>query len=110
MRRLSGPEIRKLGSFDATLALSVLHHVHPWEEYLAALLDTAPLLFVEVPHPRETLKGARYGKLRAIHDRVVSMGPTIYRAGGVYDPTLLRPLVMVDRNRGDAPLSPAGDR
>ena len=53
---LLGPdEIRQLGTFDYTVALSVLHHQEDrWRDVWAALLDvTRHKVYVEVPRPGE---------------------------------------------------------
>jgi hypothetical protein len=46
-------DLRRFGKFDVVLALSILHHVRPWRDYYAALLDAAPTVIVEVPHADE---------------------------------------------------------
>lgn len=58
-RRLAASEIPDLGEFDAALCLSVLHHLPDWRDYLDALLASATILFVETPHPDETLPEAK---------------------------------------------------
>lgn len=58
VKRLEPKEIQDLGWFDVALCLSVLHHHQDWKRYLMALLDAAPILFVETPHPAEVLPNA----------------------------------------------------
>ena len=58
-KRVTPAGIRKLGAFDVTLALSVLHHLPRWRSYLDALRQSAPILFVETAHPTETLPKAK---------------------------------------------------
>lgn len=60
--RMTPAGIKKLGRFDVTLALSVLHHLTRWRQYLAALQHSAPLLFVETAHPSEDLPKAKAHK------------------------------------------------
>jgi hypothetical protein len=52
---LTPDQIRKLGRFDYTLALSVLHHQQDrWPQMWQALVDiTEVALYVEVPRPDE---------------------------------------------------------
>ena len=57
-RRLSYKDIAKLGGFDVTLALSVLHHMSDWRETLDVLLDNSGRLYIEVPNASETLPKA----------------------------------------------------
>lgn len=56
-RRLAPSDIRKLGHYDVTLALSVLHHQKQPKNCLRALMDISDVLFIEVPHPDEILPG-----------------------------------------------------
>ena len=54
-RRLTLEEVRGLGHFDVVLALSVLHHVSPWRDYLAAFRRAARrALILELPDPRNS--------------------------------------------------------
>jgi hypothetical protein len=95
-KKLSAPELRNLGRFDATLALSVLHHCDPWEEFLEAILASAPRVFIEIPHPRERLRTVPQSRCREIHDRLSGTGTVLCETGGVYQKELLRPLIMID--------------
>ena len=55
-RKLTPGGIRRLGSFDYVLALSVLHHCRPWRDYYEALYEAAIVgLFVETPRRDENV-------------------------------------------------------
>lgn len=58
-QRVTPEDVRKLGTFDVVLGLSVLHHMKDWREMLK-MLDrvTRSALFIETPHPNEKLKRA----------------------------------------------------
>jgi hypothetical protein len=58
-KRVTPAGIRKMGAFDVTLALSVLHHLPRWRSYLDVLRQSAPILFIETAHPTETLPKAK---------------------------------------------------
>ena len=95
--RLTATEIRKLGQFDVTLCLSVLHHLTAWKSTLNALLDSAPIVFIETAHPNETLPKA------AAHKHSAAITAAVEKAGGVdiahtpgYDPKHSRPLFVID--------------
>ena len=75
-RRLALEELTALGCFDVVLALSVLHHVSPWPDYLRALRRAARrLLIVELPDPTEKFARALDpAELAAMHEQVRAMG------------------------------------
>ena len=79
---LTLPQFNALGTFDVTLALSVLHHVHPWQHWLDAILSSAPVVIIETAHPGETLKSAQHGHLAEIHAAVSQLGEVIYTCPG----------------------------
>jgi SAM-dependent methyltransferase len=89
--RLDVDGIRALGTFDVVLALSVLHHVDPWQDYLKVLLDAAPTVIIETVHPAETFNHCAPEKVKAIAEGV--FGPILCRTAG-YQTDLLRPTVL----------------
>lgn len=93
--RLSAAEVRELGTFDVTLALSLLHHVPGWEEMLATILDmTQQFLFIETPGPDEHLPTA-INELKPIWTAVENLGgETIAEVAG-YDGRYTRELKVV---------------
>lgn len=98
--RLTATEIRKLGTFDVTLCLSVLHHLTTWKSTLNAILDSAPIVFIETAHPNETLPKA------VAHKHSAAIAAAVEKAGGVdiahtpgYDTAFERPLFVVDTTR-----------
>jgi hypothetical protein len=95
--KLGPAGIRTLRAFNAALALSVLHHCVPWRDHLDALMDAAPLLFIETPHPDEVLRRVPRDRVVELYDHVLTLGPVICETGGVYDASILRPTVMVSR-------------
>lgn len=100
MRRLLTPsQLRTLGSFDVTLCLSVLHHYPEWEaqQYLSAVLASAPIVFVEAANPSEQWSPAFKRTtiavdkaLRKAGGQVIARTPSVMR-------NALRPLWVVDR-------------
>lgn len=105
--RLTPAEIRKLGDFDVTLCLSVLHHIPKWKDTLAALLDSAPIVFVETANPDETLPKA------TAHKHSAAIAAAIEEAGGVeltrtpgYDASQTRPLWVIDNTPPDTSTAP----
>ena len=89
--RLTVAELRALGQFDVVLALSVLHHLDPWTDYLDALLEAAPTVIIETVHPDETFNHCPPEKVRAIADGV--FGPMLCRTPG-YQTDLLRLTIL----------------
>ena len=96
-RRLGPSDIRKLGHYDVTLALSVLHHQKQPKHCLRALMDISDVLFIEVPHPDEILPGVDTHKhtptLLAELDRMAAQ--PLCRTPG-WDPTYLRTLYTIE--------------
>lgn len=96
-RRPGVAEIRKLGKFDVVLCLSVLHHLPQWRATLKAMLDVAPVLFVESAHPDENLPGAGNHKASAqIHKALEDAGGTVLTYTPGYDGRFERPLFVID--------------
>lgn len=96
-QRMTPQQVAALGSFDATLALSVLHHVPQWEEMLDVFLDvTERFLFIETPGPDEHLPNAVNLKvLERIWTAVENLGgETIAEVAG-YDGRYSRELKVV---------------
>lgn len=100
-RRLSAQELKDLGPYDVALCLSVLHHLTDWRVYLDALLDIAPVLFVETAHPDEVLPKAKaHSQSREIEsalDALAAEGGTILTFTPGYDSRHARPLWVIDR-------------
>ena len=93
-RQLSPQDVKRLGRFDVTLCLSVLHHHANWGQYLSALLVSADLVFIETAHPGERLgefseyaQGAHREMSRL--GRVIAQTPTMHQER-------LRPLWVVN--------------
>lgn len=90
-RRLGATELRRLGHFDATTALSVLHHQKQPRSCLRALLDISTVLFVEIPHPDEILPGVDTHKhTPALHSEIEKLGGTIICETPGWDSRFLR--------------------
>jgi cyclopropane fatty-acyl-phospholipid synthase-like methyltransferase len=89
--RLDVDGIRALGKFDVVLALSVLHHLDPWEDYLKVLLDAGDTVIVEVPHPDERFNHCPPDKVHAIAAAVYG-SHLCWTAG--YQTQLLRPTIL----------------
>lgn len=91
-RRRYGPtDLRRLGHFDVTLALSVLHHQKQPKNYLRALVDISEVLFVEIPHPDEILPGvATHKHTPAIQTEIEKLGGTIICETPGWDSRFLR--------------------
>ncbi len=108
--RLTPTQIRKLGTFDVVLCLSVLHHLPQWKATLSALLDAAPLVFVETANTGETLPKAKaHGSSASIHAAVEDAGGIeLCRTPG-YDASFDRPLWVIDNQPQPAPDVPAED-
>lgn len=90
--RMDVAGIRNLGRFDVVLALSVLHHLDQWEDYLDALCAAGGTVIVEVPHPEERFDHCDAEKVEAIAAAVY--GPTLCWTAG-YRTDLLRPTILV---------------
>lgn len=72
-RRVTPDEVRALGPFDVTLALSVLHHIPEWADMIDALRSvTTGTLFVETADPTETLPKA-VAHCPELYDTVVAL-------------------------------------
>lgn len=94
-KRMTPAGITKLGRFDATLALSVLHHLTHWRQYLTALQKSAPILFVETAHPDEDLPKAKAHRHTAdMIAHIETIGRPIRYTPG-YDPRYQRTLWLV---------------
>lgn len=89
---LSVNDLRRLGRFDVTLGLSVLHHCEPWRDYFDALCDSADTVIVEVPHPDERFSHCPADKVADIAGGVA--GSVLCLTAG-YQTALLRPTVLV---------------
>jgi len=89
--RMDVDGIRALGQFDVVLALSVLHHLEPWEDYLDALVKAGTTVIVEVPNPDERFNHCPPEKVDAIWAAVY--GPVLCRTPG-YQTHLLRPTIL----------------
>lgn len=108
--RLTPAEIRKLGHFDATLCLSVLHHIPKWKDTLAALLDSAPIVFVETANPDETLPKAKAHKhSAAIASAIEEVGAVELTRTPGYDASQTRPLWVIDNTPHPDPDAAAAD-
>lgn len=93
--RLTAGQVGKLGPFDVTLALSVLHHCVQWKNYLSVLRNSAPILFIETAHPDEDLPKAKAHKHTAeMIAAVEAIGKPIAYADG-YDNRYQRTLWLV---------------
>lgn len=94
-KRLTPSQIGKLGPFDVTLALSVLHHCVQWRNYLNVLRNSAPTLFIETAHPDEDLPNAKAHKHTAdMISAVQAIGEPIASTAG-YDSRFQRTLWLV---------------
>jgi riboflavin kinase len=59
-RDVSAEDVRRLGTFDMVLGLSVLHHIPTWRAMLDMMVRVArSALIVETPHPAERLRSAK---------------------------------------------------
>lgn len=94
-RHLTPDEVRGLGRFDVALCLSVLHHHADWRDYLGAVLDSAPVVFVETASPAERW-GAEF-KTRAVGAlrELSAVGTMLVRTPGIGPGT--RPMWVVDQ-------------
>lgn len=96
-KRLSAAEIMKLGHFDVSLCLSVLHHVPRWRDTVDALLAVSDALFVETAVPEESLPTAvAHSASAAITSYVESLGGRILTYTPGYDPEFSRPLWVIE--------------
>ena len=78
--RLTLHGVKALGQFDVVLALSVLHHLNPWDEYLEVLLKAGRTVIIEVPNPDERFNHCLPEKVDAIWAAVY--GPVLCRTAG----------------------------
>lgn len=92
--RLSAAELRALGRFDVTLCLSVLHHIPPWRETLAAVRDISTALFIETAVPSEVLPLA-VAHCPDIEAEVAALGGRTIALTPGYRNRHLRPLRVV---------------
>lgn len=93
--RLTAGQVGKLGPFDVTLALSVLHHCIQWKNYLNVLRNSAPVLFIETAHPDEDLPNAKAHRHTAeMTAAVEAIGKPIAYTDG-YDSRYQRTLWLV---------------
>lgn len=89
--RRIGPTEIKQGSYDVAICLSVLHHLKQWRSYLNALTESAGVLFIEVPHPDETLPGVEGHKnSAAIIEELDKRGATLLCQAPGWDMRYLR--------------------
>jgi cyclopropane fatty-acyl-phospholipid synthase-like methyltransferase len=96
-QRLTVDGLKALGHFDVVLALSVLHHLDPWEDYLSVLCSQGDTVIVEVPHPAERFNHCPADKVEAIAAAVY--GPVLCRTPG-YRTDLLRPTILAKGRLG----------
>lgn len=90
-RRIGPTEIKRGGPYDVAICLSVLHHLAHWRSYLNALTASARIVFIEVPHPDETLPGVEAHKnTPAIHAELQDRGATIICETPGWDTRYLR--------------------
>ncbi len=102
-RRITPTDIG--GPYDVVIAMSVLHHLEDWRDYLNALIEAGTVVFIEVAHPDENLPKAKaHHTSRAINRAVKAkkLGGQIIAETPGYDPRCVRPLVVIDR-RNDTP-------
>ena len=101
-KRLTATEIRKLGKFDVVLALSVLHHVPQWKATLNALLNAAPVAFIETAVPDETLpKAVNHAASEQIIKAVQDAGAISISRNPGYDAKYMRDLWVIDNRAGN---------
>jgi hypothetical protein len=84
-------DLRGFGQFDVVLALSILHHVRPWRDYYTALLEAAPTVIVEIPHPDERFPHCPDGQIAELAQDIT--GPILCRTPG-HVTDLLRPTIL----------------
>jgi hypothetical protein len=90
-RRLEGDQLRHLGRFDVTLALSILHHLNDWRGTLDVLTDiTDGPVFIEIAHPDEQGVAGTGETRQAIWDHLHGVKPLCRTRG--WDNTKMRPL------------------
>lgn len=90
-QRLEGNQLRQLGRFDVTLALSILHHLNDWRTTLDVLQDiTDSHLFIEVAHPDEQGVAGTPETRQAIWDHLEG-ADLLCRTRG-WDSTKMRPI------------------
>jgi CTP-dependent riboflavin kinase len=95
-------DVRRLGTFDVVLGLSVLHHMPYWRDMLAMLNRiTRSALIVETPDSREVLKQAVARRdVPKIEDQLGAMGMELLgTAPSVWDSSIHRGLYVL-RRRG----------
>lgn len=99
-QRLTPAELRHLGTFDVALCLSVLHHLKNWRATLNALLDAAPILFVETAHPDENLpKAGNHKASQHIQDAVEKAGGVVLTHTPGYDKRHMRSIYVIDQRK-----------
>ena len=97
-RRLAADEITE--TYDVVIAMSVLHHLDNWRQYLDAILAAGKVVFLEVAIPDESLPKAKaHNSSKAIMRAVKAkkLGGTIIAETPGYDFSHLRPLIVVDQ-------------
>ena len=97
-RRIQPDEIT--GTYDVVIAMSVLHHLENWRDYLAKFLEVAPVVFLEVAAPNEVLPKAKaHNNSKAIMRAVKAkkLGGTVIAETPGYDSKHLRPLIVIDQ-------------
>lgn len=101
-RRIAAGEIT--GRYDVVIAMSVLHHLEDWRDYLNALLTAGTVVFIEVSNPKEVLpKAAAHQHAQAISRAVKAkkLGGQVIAETAGYDSKHLRPLIVIDNRRND---------
>lgn len=95
--RITDPDrLRGLGTFDVTLAMSVLHHVEDYAGFLDALQDMArSLAIVEVPHPDERIDRSKTPRIPGLHEEACSRGEVIGDAPAVSGATRRRTILAL---------------
>jgi hypothetical protein len=98
-RLLNPAGVRELGHFDVTLCLSVLHHHANWYDFLAALVESADVVFIETAHPQERMNNQYRPYVIGAHQEMQKIGKVIAETPPLYDSKYKRPLWVVDRRR-----------
>ena len=97
-RRLAADEIT--GPYDVVIAMSVMHHLENWRQYLDAFLAAGKVVFLEVAIPDENLPKAKaHNNSKAIMRAVKAkkLGGTVIAETPGYDFSHLRPLIVIDQ-------------